>query len=104
MSNCKTLGRLQRIEELREVWLDEPSWFTPWLAEGENLKLLGDTIGIELELEAQEKHVGPFRADILCKDESGAWVLIENQLEPTDHKHLGQLLTYAAGLQAVKII
>jgi hypothetical protein len=75
------------------------------LAREENLKLLGETIGVDLELEATEKNVGPFRADILCKDTAtGHWVLIENQLEPTDHKHLGQLLTYAAGLDAVTIV
>ena len=57
------------------------------------------------ELEAQEKAVGPFSADILCKNTAdGTWVLIENQLERTDHTHLGQLLTYAAGLQAVTIV
>jgi hypothetical protein len=102
------LGRLERVQ-LRDVWQSEPQGFTPWLAKPENLKLLGDTIGIDLELEAQEKEVGPFRADILCKDTAGTggektWVLIENQLEPTDHKHLGQLMTYAAGLKAVTII
>lgn len=99
-----TLGRLEKVE-LREVWTSESGDFTPWLAQEENLKLLGDTIGIELELEAKEKDVGPFRADILCKDTgTDAWVLIENQLEQTDHTHLGQLLTYAAGLQAVTIV
>lgn len=67
--------------------------------------ILGETIGLTLELEAQEQNVGPFRADLLCKDLSNNhWVLIENQLEKTDHLHLGQLLTYAAGLQAVSII
>jgi hypothetical protein len=66
---------------------------------------LAETIGLELELEAQEKSVGPFKADILCKDTANdAWVLIENQLERTDHSHLGQLLTYAAGLNAVTIV
>lgn len=65
----------------------------------------GDAIGIELELEAQEKNVGPFRADILCKDTAtDNWNLIENQLEKTDHVHLGQLLTYASGLKAVTIV
>ncbi len=60
---------------------------------------------MELEVEAQEKNVGPFRADILCKDtDSGSWVLVENQLERTDHIHLGQLLTYAASLHAVTIV
>ena len=71
----------------------------------ESIELLGETIGIELELEAQEKDVGPFRADILCKNtEDDSWVLIENQIEKTDHKHLGQLMTYAAGSQAVTIV
>jgi len=98
------LGRLKQVE-LRRIWLSESEEFTPWLAHEENLKLLGDAIGIELELEAQEKNVGPFRADILCKDTvTDNWVLIENQLEKTDHNHLGQLLTYAAGLKAVTIV
>ncbi len=71
----------------------------------ENLRSLGDTIGIELELESQEKDVGPFRADLLCKNTlDDTWVLIENQLERTDHNHLGQLLTYAAGLEAATIV
>ena len=61
------LGRLQKVD-LREAWSSESSDFTPWLAKDENLKLLGETISIELELESKEKEVGPFRADILCKD------------------------------------
>ena len=100
----ETLGRLEKVD-LRNVWTSEASDFTPWLAREENLSVLADTLGIELELEAEEKAVGPFRADILCRDTgSNAWVLIENQLERTDHNHLGQLLTYASGLQAVTII
>ena len=75
-----------------------------WL-DDENIGLLSETIGLELEVEAQEKHVGPFRADILCKDTvTDSWVLIENQLERTNHTHLGQLLTYAAGLDAVTVV
>lgn len=98
------LGKLVKVE-LREAWKDEAHEFTPWLAQEENIKLLGDTIGIELEVEAQEQEVGPFRADILCKDTANnKWVLIENQLERTDHNHLGQLMTYAAGLEAVIIV
>jgi hypothetical protein len=98
------LGRLERVD-LREIWDDEAKSFTPWLARPENIALLGDTIGIELEVEAQEKDVGPFRADILCKDTANNhWVLIENQLERTDHSHLGQLITYAAGLNAVTVV
>jgi hypothetical protein len=99
-----SLGRLHKVD-LREAWSSESSDFTPWLAQEENLKLLGEAVGIELELESQEKDVGPFRADILCKDTANdSWVLIENQLEKTDHSHLGQLLTYAAGLNAVTIV
>ena len=102
--NDDLLGRLERVD-LRTIWTSEPAGFTPWLAQAENLEVLADTLGIELELEAQEKEVGPFRADILCKDMgTDSWVLVENQLERTDHTPLGQLLTYAAGLQAVTIV
>jgi hypothetical protein len=98
------LGRLQRVD-LREIWISEATDFTPWLARPENLSVLSETLGIELELEAQERAVGPFRADILCKEiGTDRWVLIENQLERTDHSHLGQLLTYASGLEAVTIV
>ena len=99
------LGRLEKVD-LRTAWQHEASHFTPWLAQAENLKLLADTIGIpSLEIEAVERPVGPYSADILAKEaDTGTWVLIENQLEPTDHKHLGQLLTYAAGLGAQTII
>lgn len=100
-----TLGRLEQIRDLREVWPREANDFTPWLAREENIKLLGDTIGLELEVEGQEEGVGPYRADILCRDTANnSWVLIENQLEKTDHCHMGQLITYAAGLEAVTIV
>jgi hypothetical protein len=100
----KQLGRLEKVD-LRQIWMSESGEFTPWLALPANLQILSEAVGFELELEAQERSVGPFRADILCKDvETGHWVLIENQLERTDHSHLGQLLTYASGLQAVTII
>ena len=101
------LGRLKRVD-LRNIWETEAQDFTPWLAQEDNLAVLSDAIGIELELEAQEKNVGPFRADILCRNvdssDDEAWVLIENQLERTDHNHLGQLLTYASGLNTVTIV
>jgi hypothetical protein len=104
MNNPKKFGNLNKIN-LREAWEDEARDFTPWLAQEENIALLGDAIGIELEVEAREKNVGPFKADILCKDTSDDhYVLIENQLERTNHTHLGQLLTYASGLHAVTII
>lgn len=86
------LGKLQKID-LRDIWDTESGHFTPWLAQSENIELLSAAIGIDLEVEAQEKNVGPFRADILCKDTTTeSWVLIENQLERTDHTHLGQLI------------
>ncbi len=104
MTNQSQLGRFQRVD-LRDIWKTEAQDFTPWLAREENLSELASALNIDLELEAQEKFVGPFRADILCKDtDDGSWVLVENQLERTDHIHLGQLLTYAAGLQAVTIV
>lgn len=98
------LERLKRITEVRTIWKSEDGDFTPWLAG--NLELLGETLGVELELEAMEKTVGPFRADILCRETGpdGGMVLVENQLEPTNHTHLGQLLTYAAGLDVVTIV
>jgi len=79
------LGRLSQVD-LREEWESESAQFTPWLAKAENLQLLGDAIGLVLELESQERNVGSFRADLLCKDTSEetsdeTWVLIENQLE-----------------------
>lgn len=98
------LGRLERVD-LRSEWPSEAHDFTPWLAREGNLDLLGDTIGITLEHEATEKNIGPFSADILCKDTAtGDWVIIENQLDRTDHSHLGQILTYAAGLNAATIV
>lgn len=98
------LGRLEKLD-LRTHWKREATDFTPWLAQEENIQLLSETIGIELEIQSQEERVGPFSADILCKDTiNDQYVLIENQLERTDHVHLGQLMTYAAGLDAVTII
>lgn len=98
------LGRLEKLD-LRTYWRRESTDFTPWLARDENIQLLSETIGIELEVQAQEERVGPFSADILCKDTiNDHYVLIENQLERTDHTHLGQLMTYAAGLDTVTII
>lgn len=101
---CQNLKQLTPVD-LSEVWETEPQHFTPWLAREENLTLLGNTLGIELELEGKEINVGAFRADILCKNtEDDSGVIIENQLNPTDHKHVGQLLTYAAGLDACTAI
>ena len=100
------LGKMVRLDSIKEVWNHEATSFTPWLAEEDNIQLVADAIGLdELVVEALEKNVGPFRADILCKDPSSdRFVLIENQLEKTDHSHLGQILTYAAGLGACTIV
>ncbi|WP_162003160.1 DUF4268 domain-containing protein [Microvirga tunisiensis] len=92
------LGRLERVP-LREVWEHEASNFTPWLAHADNISLLAGVLHLgDLVVEATEKDVGRFSADIVARDEEGNLVLIENQLEPTDHRHLGQILTYLAGL------
>jgi hypothetical protein len=91
--------------DISKVWENEPQHFTPWLAREENLTLLGEALSMELELDAQEINVGGFRADLRCKNTvDDSWVLIENQLEATDHRHVGQLLTYAAGLDAHTVI
>ena len=87
----------------REAWNHEAHVFTPWLAE--NLDRLGREIGLELQLEGQEVRVGPFAADILATDvRDGSRVLIENQLEEGDHRHLGQILTYLTGLDARTVV
>jgi len=87
------LGRLTSVN-LREYWEREDTHFTPWLSQEENLSLLSETVGMDLEVIEQEINVGPFRADILCRNTTdNTQVLIENQLERTDHTHLGQLLT-----------
>ena len=105
MATSIELSKITKVN-LRDCWANEASDFTPWLAKEENIALLADAVGLnELEVVAQEEHVGPFRADILCKDPgTDKLVLIENQLEKTDHNHLGQIMTYAAGLDAVTII
>jgi len=100
----KELGTLTKIE-LREKWAREAEEFTPWLAEEANLTLLGDALGLELEFENSEVAVGPYSADILAKDTgTGKYVIIENQLDKTDHKHLGQLLMYGAVLDASAVV
>lgn len=87
----------------REVWINEERDFTPWLAE--NIDLVSNAIGITIEVEQTEKRVGNYELDIYGKVEgTDKVVIIENQLEQSDHKHLGQLITYAAGLDASIVI
>ena len=87
------------MKDLHEVWESEPKDFTPWLAKEENLALLSKTLGLNTIIAKEtESAVGDFRADILAEEETtGTLVVIENQLEQTDHRHLGQIITYAAG-------
>lgn len=87
------------------MWEHEADDFTPWLAKRKNLHSLGKTLGMELVLEGAEVDVGNYAADILAFDKAdNSRVVIENQLESTDHSHLGQILTYAAGLEALKVV
>ncbi len=98
------LGKLARTE-LRDYWKNEATDFTRWLAEEENIELLADEVGIDIQITQTEASVGRFSADILGEEENtGRKIIIENQLEMTDHGHLGQLITYAAGLDAEYII
>ncbi|MBR6993921.1 MAG: DUF4268 domain-containing protein [Methanobrevibacter sp.] len=99
------LGKLVKVKDLRSVWKNEAYDFTTWLAKERNLSILSDEIGIEMELIDTEVPTGSFNADILAI-ESGTdnKIVIENQLEKTDHTHLGQIITYASGHDAKTII
>lgn len=102
----KQLGKLQKVG-VRTVWKTEDKHFTPWLAQDKNIALLGDELKMDLEVIETEKYVGQGRlkADILCKDTAtDKNVIIENQFGKTDHKHLGQIMTYASGLDAFIVI
>lgn len=97
-----TLGTLQSVD-LREAWNHEAHSFTPWLAA--HLNELSAQLGIPLELEGQEVAVDRFSADILARNpQDDTLVLIENQLECSDHPHLGQIMTYLAGLDAHTVV
>lgn len=99
------LGNLQRVRDLRSVWKNEAYDFTKWLAKEENLAILSNEIGIEMELIDTEVSTGSFSVDILAV-ESGSdnKIVIENQLEKTDHDQLGKIITYASGHDAKTII
>jgi hypothetical protein len=101
---AQLLGQLTKLA-LRKVWKHEASDFTPWLAREENIAVLGEALGMELEVENTEVAVGPYSADILARDTGdSAYVVIENQLGRTDHDHLGKAITYAAALNAKTIV
>ncbi|MFC4245352.1 DUF4268 domain-containing protein [Gryllotalpicola reticulitermitis] len=96
------LGRLSTVQP-RDVWRNEASNFTPWLLQ--NADVLCDLLGMDLALEEAEHAAGDFSLDLIGLDETtGQRVIVENQLEESDHKHLGQILTYAAGTDPTTIV
>jgi hypothetical protein len=98
------LGRLSSVP-LREVWAHEAYDFTRWLAQPNNLALLAETLELtELQLSGTEVPVGDFKIDILARDMNDNIVVIENQFGSTDHKHLGQIMTYVSGQEGKAII
>ena len=99
------LGKMKRIDDLRKVWPNEATNFTKWLAEEENLAELGSAVGIDIDLEERESSVGSFNVDLYATESgSGRKIIIENQLEDTNHDHLGKLITYASGKGAEVVI
>jgi len=103
-----SFGNLRQVN-LRELWKNEASDFTEWLSHKENLDMLAAELKIQLELVEREKAVGGFSADLVAKipnpdSESEEYVVIENQLEDSDHDHLGKLITYASGVEAKVVI
>lgn len=98
------LDNLKSIE-LRQVWVHETSDFSRWLSQPSNLKILGRELGMDLEIIKREALAGKFRADLLAKDRlTDELVIIENQLEDTNHSHLGQLITYSSHYETKNII
>lgn len=98
------LDHLKEVE-LRKVWPHEALDFTKWLSSPANLNMLGEAVGVELELIETESSVGSFNVDIYAQEAgAGREVIIENQLEETNHDHLGKVITYAAGKGAQVII
>lgn len=99
------LGKLKEIKDLRKVWTHEALDFTPWLAEEDNLALLADAVGLEITVDETESSVGDFNVDIYATETgTDRKIIIENQLEDTNHDHLGKLITYASGKSADIII
>lgn len=98
------LGKLTEVD-VRTIWPHEQYDFSKWLASEENIQELGDLLNLTLTEVETEKFVGSYRCDIIAKDElTGKNVLIENQLEQTNHDHLGKIITYASGLDVSVIV
>ena len=103
--NRENLTTLTEVTDLRSVWKNEANDFTPWLADEKNINLLGEAIGLEMVVEETESNVGDFNADIYATEaDTGKKIIIENQLEDTNHDHLGKLITYASGKDANIIV
>lgn len=98
------LGKLVEVN-VRELWPHEQYDFSNWLAKENNIELLSDTIGLTLVDVDKEVYVGSYRCDLIAKDETtGIKIIIENQLEPSNHEHLGKIITYASGLDAKVVV
>ena len=99
------LGKIEKIDDLRTIWKHEAHDFSKWLAQEENLALLSKAIGIDMVLKETESSVGSFSVDLFASEEgTGRKIIIENQLEDTDHDHLGKIITYASGKGADVIV
>lgn len=100
----KQLGFLEEVD-VRKLWKHEQYDFSNWLAQEQNIDLLSDILGLTLRDIDKEVYVGSYRCDLVAKDETtGTKVIIENQLESSNHDHLGKIITYASGLNANVIV
>lgn len=98
------IGKLKEVD-VRELWKHEQYDFSKWLSKEENIEYLNEILGLTLVAVDNEVYVGPYRCDLVAKDEtSGITVIVENQLEGTNHDHLGKIITYASGLDAKVIV
>ena len=95
------IGRLQRLP-LRDVWPHEAHDFTTWMEE--NVDALDEALGLGLASAVREQSTGVFSVDLLCETADGDRIVVENQLAPSDHKHLGQLITYLAAFDAAAAV
>lgn len=103
MYTTQKLGTLEEVP-LREIWPHEAHNFTNWLAQEENIELLSNELNIDIEVIDTEVPAGKYRLDILARSSDDETIVIENQLEHTNHDHLGKIITYASGLDATTII
>lgn len=94
------IGKLKKVS-LREIWKDEAKDFTSWLSE--NIDALNEALELDLSVVEKEKSVGPFSSDIVAEDDQGTVVIVENQLEKTNHDHLGKIVTYLSNLDNAKM-